>query len=575
MQASVSNQIETDEKVTDNPQQRYAWTTLTLAHMLCVHALLLAKVSSTQLPDDRGQPTAADLSRALSHASPVPVSPAAPPNAGYPALSSPASVPIEILKSAKQGEHQKVAKWLREGGGGPVVDALSSTEIVDGVTTRASLLHIAAANGHLEIVRQLLRQGASVDVQTDVGVTALMITAGYCHPTVIRVLLQSSAETDLQARNGQTALMVAASQGQEACVKALLQARANTELTDVDGNTALHTALQAGHTAAAKLIQQHASCLSLNLGGWTLCAEWTSLSLRSMVLRAIAIVCFGVASYQAAWPNAAEELLAKEEAKGQVHSKRPKKKREAPSAATPASLPKAKAKAGATSAAARAEAALRAAIEGGGLSALEAALAAAPRGVWESGVGKSARARYDKLLSEAKLEEAERQQEAEREANQEAARLAAAAAAAERAQEAEARDAECKAKLEGPVEAAAAAAETTCTAVEAATAAKAEANTLDQATVEDGEGDSSRAVDPSEVSGAAAGVPDDYMCPITTEIMADPVCTADGFTYEREAISEWLCTRDTSPLTGVRLESKKMIPNIILRRIIRRYVEAG
>jgi len=30
LQASVTNQVETDEKVTDNPQQRYAWTTLTL-----------------------------------------------------------------------------------------------------------------------------------------------------------------------------------------------------------------------------------------------------------------------------------------------------------------------------------------------------------------------------------------------------------------------------------------------------------------------------------------------------------------------------------------------------------------
>ena len=70
-------------------------------------------------------------------------------------------------------------------------------------------------------------------------------------------------------------------------------------------------------------------------------------------------------------------------------------------------------------------------------------------------------------------------------------------------------------------------------------------------------------------------IPESFKCALSQDIMRDPVCTADGFTYEREAISEWLCTRDTSPLTGVRLESKKMIPNIILRRIIRRYVEAG
>ena len=41
---------------------------------------------------------------------------------------------------------------------------------------------------------------------------------------------------------------------------------------------------------------------------------------------------------------------------------------------------------------------MRAAIAGGGLSALEAALAAAPREVREGGVGVEARARRDRLL---------------------------------------------------------------------------------------------------------------------------------------------------------------------------------
>ena len=84
------------------------------------------------------------------------------------------------------------------------------------------------------------------------------------------------------------------------------------------------------------------------------------------------------------------------------------------------------------SSAARTEAALRAAIAGGGLgythtrrqlSALEAALAAAPREVREGGVGREARARRDRLL--------EAQQEAEHEAKQEAAAEAARLAADE------------------------------------------------------------------------------------------------------------------------------------------------
>ena len=70
-------------------------------------------------------------------------------------------------------------------------------------------------------------------------------------------------------------------------------------------------------------------------------------------------------------------------------------------------------------------------------------------------------------------------------------------------------------------------------------------------------------------------VPDEYLCPITTEIMTDPVTTLDGFTYERAAIAEWLRTKDTSPKTGATLESKALIPNYSLRSIIRAFHEAG
>ena len=59
---------------------------------------------------------------------------------------------------------------------------------------------------------------------------------------------------------------------------------------------------------------------------------------------------------------------------------------------------------------------------------------------------------------------------------------------------------------------------------EAASAAEAEANGLERAMAERGEGGSSGAAGPSEASEVAE-VPDHYMCPITAEIMSDPVST--------------------------------------------------
>ena len=82
-----------------------------------------------------------------------------------------------------------------------------------------------------------------------------------------------------------------------------------------------------------------------------------------------------------------------------------------------------------------------------------------------------------------------------------------------------------------------------------------------------GEGGSGGAAGPSEAS-EAAGVLDAYVCPITADIMTDPVCTSDGFTYERRAITEWLRTKDTSPSTGAKLKSKRLIPNITVRCLL-------
>ena len=60
----------------------------------------------------------------------------------------------------------------------------------------------------------------------------------------------------------------------------------------------------------------------------------------------------------------------------------------------------------------------------------------------------------------------------------------------------------------------------------------------------------------------AASIPDAYICPITSEMMSDPVSTSDGFTYEREAILEWLRSGNTtSPLTGAVLVRGDLVPN--------------
>ena len=66
--------------------------------------------------------------------------------------------------------------------------------------------------------------------------------------------------------------------------------------------------------------------------------------------------------------------------------------------------------------------------------------------------------------------------------------------------------------------------------------------------------------------------PADYLCPITHELMTDPVVTADGQSYERYAIEQWLRHSTLSPLTNEPLTHLNLTPNMALRRLIREWI---
>ena len=69
-------------------------------------------------------------------------------------------------------------------------------------------------------------------------------------------------------------------------------------------------------------------------------------------------------------------------------------------------------------------------------------------------------------------------------------------------------------------------------------------------------------------------VPDHLLCPISMSLMIDPVCTSDGFTYERSVIEEWLQHHDASPLTGAPLDASILVPNLFARSMVREFAEA-
>ena len=67
----------------------------------------------------------------------------------------------------------------------------------------------------------------------------------------------------------------------------------------------------------------------------------------------------------------------------------------------------------------------------------------------------------------------------------------------------------------------------------------------------------------------------DTACPISMKVMIDPVICEDGHTYDRKSIERWFETKLTSPITGAKLQSKKLYPNLALRKVITNFDSAN
>jgi len=51
------------------------------------------------------------------------------------------------------------------------------------------------------------------------------------------------------------------------------------------------------------------------------------------------------------------------------------------------------------------------------------------------------------------------------------------------------------------------------------------------------------------------------ICPITQDVMREPVIDKEGNTYEKSAILEWLKTNNKSPITRNVISASELIPN--------------
>lgn len=118
----------------------------------------------------------------------------------------------------------------------------------------ATALHLAAAFGHNECVKLLLDKGADIKSRDNYGRTPLHTSASRGHVSIVKTLIDTGAKKEAKDNDEARPLHLAADKGYLDVVEALLFRQAKVNAEDEDGSTALHIASEKGNSALVSLL---------------------------------------------------------------------------------------------------------------------------------------------------------------------------------------------------------------------------------------------------------------------------------------------------------------------------------
>lgn len=133
-----------------------------------------------------------------------------------------------------------------------------------------TLLHQAAAYGHINVMLLLLKQGVDVNTRSEHGWTACHSAARAGQVLALQTLLDHGGNISARTVDKQSVLHKACQAGDEACVRLLLQRRTYAGGMDVFARTPLHEAAEHGHSSIIKPLLRHgADAMAIDIQGET------------------------------------------------------------------------------------------------------------------------------------------------------------------------------------------------------------------------------------------------------------------------------------------------------------------
>ena len=119
-------------------------------------------------------------------------------------------------------------------------------------------LHFAASNGHKDVVKVLLDEGATPKGADKEGRTPLTVAVSHGKEYVVKLLLDGGADPDIGIQSGMPPLHYAAYKGHIDIAKMLLDRGADIAKVDKFGDTPIGVAALNGHEDVVKLLHEFA-----------------------------------------------------------------------------------------------------------------------------------------------------------------------------------------------------------------------------------------------------------------------------------------------------------------------------
>uniref|UniRef100_A0A7S0UYH0 U-box domain-containing protein n=1 Tax=Polytomella parva TaxID=51329 RepID=A0A7S0UYH0_9CHLO len=79
-------------------------------------------------------------------------------------------------------------------------------------------------------------------------------------------------------------------------------------------------------------------------------------------------------------------------------------------------------------------------------------------------------------------------------------------------------------------------------------------------------------LDTSRAKRATDLAPDCLCCPISQELMSEPVVLPSGKTFDRRSVIKWLTSHGRDPTSGAPLAEDELFPNLALREVIEKWM---